>query len=133
MTNELISQLVSNLGVTEKQATGGAGALFKLAQNALGNDFTQVSDAIPGVTDMISKAPESDGIDFGNVASMALSAFGAGDSTAGKLGAMTSAIGLFKELDLDSEMVAKFLPLVLDFAKSKGGEAVFDLLTKSFK
>ena len=47
---EIIEQLVSQLGVTNEQAEGGVGALFKMAQEKLGDgDFSQVvGDLIPG-------------------------------------------------------------------------------------
>ena len=65
---ELVSQLVSQLGINEEQAKGGAGMLFKLAQEKLsGGDFSQIADALPGVTEMINSAPETSG---GGMASM---------------------------------------------------------------
>ena len=56
--NELIAQLVQQLGVQESQAKGGAGLLFKLAQSKLGGDFSKVAEALPGVQDLIKSAPE---------------------------------------------------------------------------
>ena len=44
---ELIQQLVSQLGVQPDQAQGGAGLLFKLAQDRLGGDFGTLSAALP--------------------------------------------------------------------------------------
>jgi uncharacterized protein YidB (DUF937 family) len=59
--NELITQLVSQLGVQEGQAKGGAGLLLKLAQSKLGGDFSKVSAAVPGLQDLIKSAPEAGG------------------------------------------------------------------------
>ena len=59
---ELIEQLTKNLGVTEAQAKGGAGLLFKHAKGKLGGaDFSKVSAAVPGVDDLISAAPATGG------------------------------------------------------------------------
>jgi hypothetical protein len=49
---------------------------------------------------------------------------------AGQLGALVSLAGGFKSLNLDSGMVAKFLPIVLSFVQSQGGDGVRDLLAK---
>ena len=59
---ELIQQLVSSLGVNEDQAKGGAGLLFNLAKDKLGSgDFQQLTNAIPGVQDLLGAAPASGG------------------------------------------------------------------------
>ncbi len=55
--NELVEMLVKNLGVQQSQAQGGAGLLFKLAQDKLGGDFSKVASALPGVQDLINQAP----------------------------------------------------------------------------
>ena len=34
----------------------------------------------------------------------------------------------FKRLDMSSDMVAKFTPIILDYVKQKGGEQVMNLL-----
>ena len=44
---ELIDQLTKSLGVSENQAQGGAGLLFKLAKDKLGaGDFSKISAAV---------------------------------------------------------------------------------------
>ena len=59
--NELIQQLVSQLGVNPDQAKGGAGLLFKVAQSKLGGDFSKITQALPAVTDLIKAAPAEGG------------------------------------------------------------------------
>jgi hypothetical protein len=58
-----------------------------------------------------------------------------GGSTSGVLGKKTSSLssmaGLaesFSKLGLSSDMVNQFLPIVLDFVQSKGGDALKNLL-----
>jgi len=47
---ELLSMLTSQLNVSEQQASGGAGLLFKLAKEKLSvGEFGQISEVIPGV------------------------------------------------------------------------------------
>ena len=55
---ELIDQLVSQLGVQAGQAKGGAGLLFKLAQEKLGGDFSRISAVIPEAADLIRSGIE---------------------------------------------------------------------------
>jgi hypothetical protein len=126
---ELIDQLTKNLEISEGAATGGAGLLFKLAQEKLSKgDFSQVANAIPGITGMISAAPQSGGLlgDLGKIAS----GLGGG---AGQLGNLASLAGGFSKLGLDSGMIGKFLPIILEFAQSKGGNVVKAILEKALK
>ena len=62
--NELIQQLVSQLGVNPDQAKGGAGLLFKMVQSKLGGDFSKVAQAMPEVTGLIKAAPAEGGADL---------------------------------------------------------------------
>ncbi len=126
---ELIQELVKNLGVNENAAKGGAGLIFKLAQNKLGaGDFSKIAGAVPGISDLIKVAPESGGLlgGLGNLAS------GLGGDV-GKLGNLASLAGGFSKLGLDSGMIAKFLPIILSFVGSKGGTAVRSILEKVLK
>jgi hypothetical protein len=126
---ELIEQLVSNLGVSEEAAKGGSGLLFKMAKEKLGSrDFSKVSNALPGIDDLISSAPESGGM-LGGLGKLA-SGLGGG---AGQLGDLAGLAGGFSKLGLDSGMIGKFIPIILSFAQSKGGDVVMNLLQKALK
>jgi len=126
---ELIDQLVNNLGVSEDAAKGGSGLIFKMAKEKLGaGDFGKVASALPGINDLMKSAPESGGV-LGGIGKLA-SGFGGG---AGQLGNLTSLAGGFSKLGLDSGMIGKFIPIILAFAQSKGGDAVKSLLQKALK
>ena len=130
-TMDLVKMLTSQLGVTESQATGGAGALFDMAKGALSEtDYGQVAGAMPGIGDLIKAAP---------AVSESTS------SVSGKIGGFTSGLGSitkavdsvntfatvndqFKQLGLDVGMVSKFIPVLLSFADSAGGESVMNIL-----
>ncbi|MFZ5563806.1 MAG: DUF2780 domain-containing protein [Thermodesulfobacteriota bacterium] len=123
---DLISELVSKLGVQEGQAKGGAGLLFKLAQEKLGGDFSKIAAAVPGVQDLIASAPKA-----GGLAGLAGGLLGAvGGDKAKSLAGLAGLAGGFSQLKLDSGMAAKFIPVVLDFVKSKGGPEIGALLSK---
>jgi hypothetical protein len=118
---ELIDQLTSNLGVNETQAKGGAGLLFKLAKDGLsGGDFSKVSAAVPGIDGLIGAAPGGEGA-LGGLGKV----FGGGG-----LGSLASLAGGFSNLGLDASMIGKFLPIVLSFVQSKGGDQVKGILEK---
>jgi len=124
---ELIDLLTNTLGVNADQATGGAGLLFKLAKEKLGDtDFSQISQHVPGVNELIESAPESGGI-AGALGGLA-SALG---SSGSELGNLASLAGGFSKLELDSGMIGKFIPVILSFVESKGGGAVKGLLEQA--
>ena len=127
--SELIGALVSQLGIQEGQAKGGAGLLFKLAQEKLGGDFSKVAGALPGVTDLIAAAPQAGGA--AKLVGGLLGAIG-GDKAKG-LSDLASLAGGFSQLKLDRGMVAKFVPILLGFVKGQGGPGVADLLTRVLK
>jgi hypothetical protein len=126
---ELIEQLVKNLGVSEDAAKGGSGLIFKMAKEKLGSgDFSKVANVIPGIDGLMKSAPESGGV-LGGIGKLA-SGLGGG---AGQLGNLASLAGGFSKLGLDSGMIGKFIPIILAFAQSKGGDAVKALLQKALK
>jgi hypothetical protein len=126
---ELIDLLTKNLGINEKQATGGAGLLFKQAKDKLGSsDFSKVSAAVPGLDSLMSAAPKTGGGLFGSLGKL----FGSGGDKAG-LGSLASLAGGFSKLGLNSGMISKFVPIILSFVQSKGGDSVKALLEKAFK
>jgi len=120
---DLVSMLVGNLGVTEKQAKGGSGALFQNAKDKLSpDDFQKVSATVPEMDDYLASAPaakESGG------ALGKLSSLGEG---AGKVGSMAGLTNSFSQLGMDSGMLSKFIPVVLQYVQSKGGDSTAGLL-----
>ncbi len=128
---DLISTLTQNLGVSESQATGGAGLLFKLAKDKLpAADFAKVTSAVPSVNGLISAAPaEGGGGMLGGLGKLAGGLGGAG----GSLGTLAAAAGGFSKLGMNAGMVGKFVPIILEFVKSKGGEGVMAILQKVMK
>jgi hypothetical protein len=135
---ELIQQLVSSLGVNEEQAKGGAGLLFNLAKDKLGaGDFQQLTDKIPGVSDLLGAAPapsaaaSTGGGMMGGLGGVAasLGAGGLGDKMEG-LGNLANLASGFSQLGLSSDMVGKFVPVVLSFVQNQGGDGVKGLLEK---
>ena len=128
---ELIQTLMSNLGIKEDQAKGGAGLLFNFAKEKLGaGDFQQIADKVPGITDLMNQAPKYEGGGGGGMMGALgglASAFG---GSAGGIGALAGLAGGFSQLGLDSSMTSKFVPTVLSYVQSQGGDSVKGLLEK---
>ncbi|MCU7843760.1 MAG: DUF2780 domain-containing protein [Candidatus Thiodiazotropha sp. (ex Monitilora ramsayi)] len=120
---ELVQQLVTSAGVSQSQAEGGAGLLFGLVKDQLSSgDFSQVASAVPGIESLIDKAPDSGG-GLGGLLGGVASALGGSE-----LGNLASLASGFSKLDLDAGMIGKFVPVVLSFLQSQGGEGVASMV-----
>ena len=117
-TSKLIGSLVDRLGVSEAQATGGAGSVFKEAKNNMSpGDYFQVLKAVPGIDALISAAPKAGGL-TGQASSL----------LGGSAGSMTGLADSFSKLGLSPDMVNQFVPVILDFVQSEGGQQAMTLL-----
>ena len=120
----LVDLLVDQTGVTTQQAEGGAGAVFNTAKENMGvEDFSKVTTAMPEVESLMAVAPEikKDSGSFGGFSSMV-------SKNTGSAGKMADLYSSFSELGLNKETAAKFIPIILDFAKSESGKTVYNLL-----
>lgn len=127
----LVKMLTDQLGVTEKQAAGGAGSLFQMAKQSLSeNDFGKVSESLPGISQLISAAPEAPESSSGLSGKMGDVAKGMGSlkKTADNVNQLNTVKNQFAELGLDEGMVSKFIPIVLQYANTQGGKTVMNLL-----
>jgi len=122
----LIQLLSSNLGVTEKQATGGAGSIFNVAKQKLSaDDFAQVAKAVPGIDNMMAAAPKPKSEGVTGMLGGASSLFGGSAASVDKAANLS---GSFSQLGMNAGMVNKFTPIILDYVKSKGGEQTMKIL-----
>ena len=120
-TSKLIGSLVDTLGVSEEQATGGSGAVFKEAKNNMSSgDYSQLLNAVPGIDSLISAAPQAGGL-AGQASSLL---GGSGGSATG----MANLADSFSKLGLAPDMVNQFVPVILDFVQSEGGQQAMTLL-----
>jgi len=127
---ELIQQLTQGLGVDESQAKGGAGLIFKMAQEKLGDgDFAQLSNAVPAVGNLIGEAPAAGGGLAGAIGGLAGAMGGGG----GQLANMAALAGGFGQLGLNPGMATKFVPIILSFVQNQGGDQVKNILAGVLK
>ena len=119
----LVQTLTKQLGATDEQAAGGAGAIFQYAKTALpSTDYSKVESAVPESTDLIKKAPPTD-----STTSAVGGMLGKSGSTAAGTASLVSS---FEKLGLSSDMVGKFTPVVVNYAEQKGGAEVGGILKK---
>ena len=120
----LIKSLVDQVGITQSQAEGGAGAIFKAAQDRLGSSqFDALLGGIPGIKDLLKQAPGGGGGGglLGGLASMA------GKMGGGDMAQAAQLLASFGSLGLNKETAMKFLPVVMQYLESTGGK---ELVTK---
>lgn len=124
MNTDLVGLLTKSLDVTNQQAEGGAGAIFKAAsQNMSAEDFTKVTKALPEVQSLMNSVPASDS-GSGSLGSLS-SAF---NKSSGSVSSLAGLAGTFSQLGLGGDMVQQFVPIILGYAQNKGGDVVANLL-----
>jgi hypothetical protein len=117
----LIGQLVDLLGVTQPQAEGGAGAIFKQAKNNMSDgDYSQLLKGVPGIDSLVKAAPES-----GGLAGKATSMLGGSSGSMKGLSALTDS---FAKLGLAPDMVNKYADVIMDYVQSESGQQTMTLL-----
>ncbi len=126
---DLINMLTQNLGISDSQAEGGTGLLLDLAKKQLaGGDFSKIASAIPNADTLMKNAPEASGL-----GSMLGGLGGMLGGKAGNLGNLAALAGGFSKLDMDGDMIKKFLPVVMSYLKEQGGDEVEGILKKFLK
>lgn len=120
---ELIALLSQQLKINEKQAQGGAAILFKAAKDKLGGtEFSKMLGSVPGVESLVKQAPQSGGL-LGGLASLA------GGNTA----LLATIVSGFSKLNLSTDQAQKFVPIMLDYLRTKVGPDVVDRLEKTLR
>jgi len=114
VSNPLVTQLMSGLGLNPTQATGGAGALLGLAQKNLAKaDWKKLSGVIPGASSLISEAKSLGGIKkFTNLAGLS---------------------SAFTKMGLNADQVSKLTPAMSDFVTKAGGADLGKAFTAAIK
>lgn len=119
--------LMQRTGVTGAQALGGAGALFQIAKNKMQPDaFSRLEQSVPGMREMLGAAPvlaQPSGL-AGRLSSIA-EASGAG----GTAGNLVSVVSAFQQQGMSPVMVQQFIPVVIDYVKAHGNDALVNTLS----
>ena len=126
-SSDLTSMLTSQLGVTDKQASGGVGSILSYAKTALPqNKYTTLASAIPNADSLLAMAPAvaSQGGSLGSLAG----AMGGSSKTAG----LASLASQFSSLGLSSDMISQFVPIILNYFKGSGATGASSILSGLF-
>ena len=130
----LVQTLVKQTGVTEKQAAGGAGLMLDYAKKQMApGDFSQLTTSVPEFGPLATQGAKLAPAKPTGATGAASSAASGVKGALGFGGGLSSLGGAFKALGLSPEMITKFLPVLLDYTKSKGGAGAFGLLSKALK
>jgi len=124
---ELIDSLTRSLGISGAQAEGGAAVLFKAAKDKLGGDeFSKLLGGVPGLGDLMKKAPAAGGGLGGMLGGLA-------GAMGGNAGLIATVVGGFGKLGLKAEDARKFVPVILDFLRTQVGPDVLSRLEKTLR
>ena len=125
---ELIDMLTGALGVNVSQAEGGAAVLFKAAKDKLGaGEFGKLLGGVPGLADLMKKAPPSGGGGLGGLLGGIAGAIG------GNAQLISTIIGGFGKLGLTTDDAKRFVPVILDFLRKKVGPDVVSRLEQTLR
>jgi hypothetical protein len=115
----LTDVLVNQLGVSQQQALGGAGAIFQAAKAKMAPQaFNNLSQSVPGMSEMLAAAPQVNWPS--GVTSM--------PGGSGTVDTMTSLAASFQQLNLPQSMVNQFIPVVVDYVRNASGPMTANLL-----
>jgi hypothetical protein len=118
---DLVSLLMQGLQITQKQAEGGAGAIFSQAKQKLSpEEFTKVAATVPNMDTLLKAAPKEAASGFLGQSAMSL--------LGSQGGSLANLAGSFSQLGLGPDMVGQFTKIILPYVESKGGSTVSALL-----
>ncbi|WP_248749425.1 DUF2780 domain-containing protein [Pseudomonas sp. MWU15-20650] len=121
-TAGLLGALTSQLNVTPEQAVGGTGAMLGLAKNQLSStDYSQLGKSVPGLDQLSgSNSLGSLGALSGMLGQSGGSKTSGLDSVLGNVKNTSDLNTAFSALGMDSGMVGKFAPVILQYLGGQG-------------
>jgi hypothetical protein len=123
---ELVGSVVSELGVTPRQAQAAAGTVFGLSKTKLSaGDFAKIAGVVPGMEGLLKAAPAGKQSALDVIAGQAGGASG--------LGAIAGVASTLTKLGLKPDQIAKLAPTLVKAVQSKGGAEVAGLLAGALK
>ena len=128
----LIQELMQRTGITQEQATGAAGAVFKFAKEKLsGAEYSQLADALPDNVDgLAAQASNGNGGASGWKGAVSAAASSLGILACG-FGKIAGLVCMVCQLGFDSSKVTQIVETVKSYAEQHGGPAIRNLLAKA--
>ena len=125
---ELVDMLTKKLGVNATQAAGGAAVLFKAAKDKLGGEeFEKLLGGVPGLGDLMKKAPPTGGGGLGGLLGGLAGAIG------GNAALISTIVGGFGKLGLTADDARRFAPVMSEYLKTKVPPDVVSRLEKTLR
>lgn len=124
---DIVGYVAEKVGIEKSQAEPAVALLLKFAKESLGDNFSKIASMIPGVDELIAKAPEG-GV-AGAIGDFAKSMFGGGKGVQG----LASLAAGFTQSGLSADKIPETANAVVDFASEQGGDEAKDLLAGIFK
>ena len=122
----LSNAISSALGVSGKQADGGLGSIFSLAQSTLGNEqFAALASAVPGMDSLLKAAPALES-GSSSLSGMASSLGDYGDAAKGAAAVYSQ----FQSLGLSPTAIPQYIEVTNSYLQSTGGQKAVDLFSK---
>ena len=116
---ELIDALTKQLGVSGAQAEGGAAVLFKAAKDKMGGEeFGKLLGGVPGLGDLMTKAPATGGGGLGGLLG------GLAGAVGGNASLIATIVQGFGKLGLSADDAKRFAPVMMNFLRGKVGPDV---------
>ncbi len=126
---DLTGSLMQQLGVTQSQAEGGAGAIFQLAKAKMpGTAFSELSNSVPNMQGLLAAAPVTKAIGGGSLGGIAGDLQSLAGNSGGTAGNLIGLVGSFQQLGLSPDMMQKFVPFVVQYVQGNGGSSVANAL-----
>jgi hypothetical protein len=124
---ELIDSLTKQLGVSGAQAEGGAAVLLKAAKDKMGSEeFSKLLGGIPGLGDLMKKAPATGGGLGGLLGGIA-------GAVGGNAGLIATIVGGFGKLGLSAEDAKRFAPVMMSYLRNTVGPDVASKLERTLR
>ena len=118
-TSDLVGMLTKEMGISEKQAEGGAGSIFNMAKETMPkSDFGSLSDVVPDMSGLLGAVPG-----MGKKSML-------GKATASLTG-MPAVVSAFGKLGLKESHIQLMTPLLVNYVEDKGGKALSSMFMKS--
>jgi hypothetical protein len=124
---ELIDMLTQKLGVNATQAEGGAAVLFKAAKDKLGGEeFGKLLGGVPGLGDLMNKAPATGGGLGGLLGGLA-------GAIGGNAALISTIVGGFGKLGLTANDAKRFAPVMLEYVRTRVSPDVANRLERTLR
>lgn len=129
-TGDMISMLTDNLGVDPAQASGGLGSLFNYVKGNISEDqFGQLTNALPGVNDLIGDMPDISQLEqAGGLSGLMDKAAEYSES----LKAVNDVKKQFEALGLKPEMIMQYIEQASQYLDTEQGQQAKELLMQGF-